>query len=68
MKKWNGEKEIVEGLQKARQQLEEYKIQAHNAEPRPSKPGCIGQPICILETKMMRWKRWMKLCIRRCGG
>ena len=32
MKKWNGEKEIVEGLQKARQQLEEYKIQAHNAE------------------------------------
>ena len=32
MKKWNGEKEIVEGLQKARQQMEEYKIQAHNAE------------------------------------
>ena len=32
MKKWNGEKEIVEGLQKARQQLEEYKILAHNAE------------------------------------
>ena len=32
MKKWNGEKEIVEGLQQARQQLEEYKIQAHNAE------------------------------------
>ena len=32
MKKWNGEKEIVEALQKARQQLEEYKIQAHNAE------------------------------------
>ena len=32
MKKWNGEKEIVEGLQKARQQLEKYKIQAHNAE------------------------------------
>ena len=32
MKKWNGEKEIVEGLQKARQQLEEYTIQAHNAE------------------------------------
>ena len=32
MKKWNGEKEIVEGLQKAGQQMEEYKIQAHNAE------------------------------------
>ena len=32
MKKWNEEKEIVEGLQKARQQMEDYKIQAHNAE------------------------------------
>ncbi len=32
MKKWSSEKEIVEGLQKARQELEDYKLQAHNAE------------------------------------
>lgn len=32
MKKWKEEKEIVEGLQKARQQMEDYKLQAHNAE------------------------------------
>ncbi len=32
MNRWKGEKEIVEGLQKARQEVEEYKIQAHNAE------------------------------------
>ena len=29
---------------------------------------CIrDRPICILETKMMRWEPWMKLCIRSCG-
>ncbi len=32
MKKWNDEKDILAGIQKARQDLEEYKIQAHNAE------------------------------------
>ena len=32
MKKWNSEKDILAGIQKARQDLEEFKIQAHNAE------------------------------------
>jgi len=32
MKKWTEEKEIVEGLQKARQMIDDYKTQAHNAE------------------------------------
>ena len=32
MKKWKEEKDIVEGLQNARQQMEDYRIQAHNAE------------------------------------
>lgn len=32
MKRWNEEKTIVEDLQKSRQQLEDYKLQAHNAE------------------------------------
>ncbi|MGM9735241.1 MAG: ATP-dependent Clp protease ATP-binding subunit [Candidatus Cryptobacteroides sp.] len=31
-KRWNEEKEILAGLQKARQQIEDYKIEAHNAE------------------------------------
>ena len=31
-KRWNEEKDIVKGLQEARQQMEDYKIQAHNAE------------------------------------
>ena len=32
MKKWSEEKEIISGLQKARQELEDYRIKAHNAE------------------------------------
>ncbi|MCQ2135940.1 MAG: AAA family ATPase, partial [Bacteroidales bacterium] len=32
MRKWSSEKEIVTGLQKARQQLEDYRLEAHNAE------------------------------------
>ena len=31
-KKWDEEKEILSGLQHARQQIEDYKIEAHNAE------------------------------------
>ena len=31
-KKWNEEKEILSGLQQARQQIEDFKIEAHNAE------------------------------------
>ena len=31
-KKWDEEKEILPGLQQARQQLEDFKIEAHNAE------------------------------------
>ena len=30
--KWNEEKDILAGLQQARQQIEDYKIEAHNAE------------------------------------
>lgn len=32
MRKWSEEKEIVSGLQKARQQMEDFRIEAHNAE------------------------------------
>lgn len=32
MKKWDEEKDILSGLQQARQQIEDYKIQAQNAE------------------------------------
>ncbi|MBQ0044239.1 MAG: AAA family ATPase [Bacteroidales bacterium] len=32
MKKWKEEKDIVEGLQNARQKMEDYRIAAHNAE------------------------------------
>lgn len=32
MKRWNEEKEILSGLQNARQEVEDLKIQAHNAE------------------------------------
>ena len=30
--KWNEEKDILAGLQQARQQIEDYKIEAHNAQ------------------------------------
>lgn len=32
MRKWSAEKEIVSGLQNARQQLEDFRLEAHNAE------------------------------------
>ena len=53
MKKWDEEKAILSGLQKARQQVEDYKIQAQNAE----RAGDYGKVAEIRYGKMAEAKK-----------
>ena len=63
-KRWNEEKEILSGLQQSRQQIEDYRIEAHNAE----RAGDYGKVAEIRYGKMAQTqKRIEELQARQAG-